>query len=315
MGPVAATRGAPGADPLAPWLAERLGVELVDRSPVRGGCIHSAWCLRLADGSRLFAKTNAASSLPLLEAEAGGLRALAAAASEAGLRLPEPLALGALVPMAVLVLSWLDLGRGSGDGTAEPWRRTGAALARLHRHSLSLRCSEADRPGQAFGWVTDNYIGTSPQANGWEGHWGRFFVERRLVPQLARLASKGVVLGGADALLGQASGWIDGHHPDPCLVHGDLWSGNAAVTHDGVGAIFDPAVYRGDREVDLAMASLFGGFPAAFFRGYQEEWPLPDGHERRADLYNLYHLLNHANLFGGSYRDQCQDGIDRLMRR
>jgi fructosamine-3-kinase len=97
------------------------------------------------------------------------------------------------------------------------------------------------------------------------------------------------------------------------LVHGDLWSGNAAMLADGRGAIFDPAVHRGDREVDLAMARLFGGFPQTFFAGYEEQWPLPKGHRRRVPLYNLYHLLNHANLFGDSYRAQAQATIDELL--
>ena len=98
-------------------------------------------------------------------------------------------------------------------------------------------------------------------------------------------------------------------------MHGDLWSGNAALLADGRGALFDPAVYRGDREVDLAMARLFGGFPPGFFAGYEAAWPLPAGHRERVDLYNLYHLLNHANLFGGSYRSQAQACLEALLRR
>jgi fructosamine-3-kinase len=135
-----------------------------------------------------------------------------------------------------------------------------------------------------------------------------------LAPQLERLAQGGDPLPGADALLARIPAWLSGHCPEPCLVHGDLWSGNVGVLADGRGAIFDPAVHRADREVDLAMARLFGGFPASFFEGYQAEWPLPDGHRRRVDLYNLYHLLNHANLFGGSYAGQAGRLISRLLR-
>jgi fructosamine-3-kinase len=306
---------APSPDPLAPWLADRLGVELVGRTPVGGGCIHSAWCLHLADGTRLFAKTNQASASPLLDAEAEGLEALALAAGEDGPALPVPLARGVVGPSAVLVLSWLDLGPGRPAAGPIPWRRLGAALARLHRRSLCCRCHGADRPGAAFGWPTDNYIGSGPQPNGWDGDWGRFFVERRLAPQLERLARAGAALRGAEALMEQAAGWLDGHGAEPCLVHGDLWSGNAAITAAGEGAVFDPAVHRGDREVDLAMARLFGGFPAAFFEGYEREWPLPGDHSRRVDLYNLYHLLNHANLFGGAYRGRCQATIQELLCR
>ena len=168
-------------------------------------------------------------------------------------------------------------------------------------------------PAAAFGWPQANFIGSGPQPNGWDPDWGRFFVQRRLAPQLELLARGGSPLERAESLLAWAADQLAEHRPEPALVHGDLWSGNAALTADGRGAIFDPAVYRGDREVDLAMAQLFGGFPAAFFDGYNAEWPLPADHRRRIALYNLYHLLNHANLFGGSYRLQCQASIDRLL--
>jgi fructosamine-3-kinase len=301
------------ADNLTPWLAERLGVALAGCTPVGGGCIHSAWRLDLADGSRLFAKTNAAASLPLLEAEAEGLQALKVAAGEAGPLVPVPLALGVAGADAVLVLSWLELEGGRSAAQSPPWRRLGAALAGLHRNSLTRCCVAEDRLGSSFGWPRDNVIGAFPQRNGWHDDWGRFFVERRLAPQLEHLACSGTPLAQAQSLLERSGQWLAEHRPDPCLVHGDLWSGNAALSTAGQGAIFDPAVYRGDREVDLAMARLFGGFPAAFFAGYEAEWPLPPGHRFRSDLYNLYHLLNHANLFGGSYLGQCQATIEKLL--
>jgi fructosamine-3-kinase len=303
------------ADPLTPWLNDRLGVALVGRRPVGGGCIHSAWCLHLAGGSRLFAKTSAASCLPLLEAEAEGLLALAAAAGNEGPQVPVPLAHGMAGGSAVLVLSWLELDLSRSAVGMQQWRFLGAALTHLHRSSLLRPCLAADRPGEAFGWPTDNFIGSAPQRNGWDVDWGRFFVERRLAPQLEHLARSGTPLGQAQSLLERAGQWLADHQPDPCLVHGDLWSGNAAITTSGQGAIFDPAVYRGDREVDLAMAGLFGGFPEAFFAGYEAAWPMPSGHRFRRDLYNLYHLLNHANLFGGSYLGQCQSRIDSLLSR
>ena len=300
---------------LSPWLTEHLGVELVGCRPVGGGCIHSAWRLDLADGSRLFAKTNGAASLPLLEAEAEGLQALRTATGPEGLQVPVPLVCGVAGPSAVLVLSWLELETGRSAADALPWRRLGAALAGLHQRSLTLHCVAADRGGSAFGWPRDNVIGAFPQRNGWDEDWGRFFVQRRLAPQLDHLARSGNPLRQAELLLERSGEWLGEHRPDPCLVHGDLWSGNAAITTGGQGAIFDPAVYRGDREVDLAMARLFGGFPAAFFAGYAAAWPLHSGHRFRSDLYNLYHLLNHANLFGGAYLGQCQGCIDTLLSR
>jgi fructosamine-3-kinase len=303
---------APGpGDPLAAWLMDRCGVSLAGRTAVGGGCIHSAWCLELRDGGRLFAKTNRADALPLLEAEAEGLAALAAAADPDRLVIPVPLALGVVGDQAVLLLPWLELGGSApaarwGDGGG--WRGLGAALAELHRRSLATA-------SEGFGWHHDNFIGSGPQPNRWQAHWGTFFAERRLQPQLQRLAARSGPLRGGEELLEQVPAWLGGHGAEPCLVHGDLWSGNAALTASGSGALFDPAVYRGDREVDLAMARLFGGFPEAFFAGYEQAWPLPAGHRARAGLYNLYHLLNHANLFGGGYRQQAQAAIDQLLSR
>ncbi len=299
----------PPGDPLAAWLDERLGAGLEARRPVGGGCIHSAWCLQLSDGRRLFAKTNRLSALPLLEAEAEGLAALAAAADPARLVVPAPLALAEVGDQAVLVLPWLDLS----SSARSDWRALGAALATLHRRSLAGPLLPGDRGAAAYGWGRDNAIGSTPQHNGWLEDWGAFFVERRLQPQLALLERRGPPLRGAADLLARSRGWLSGHAPEPVLVHGDLWSGNAAMLADGRGAIFDPAVHRGDREVDLAMARLFGGFPRAFFAGYEDEWPLAEGHRWRVALYNLYHLLNHANLFGGSYRAQAQATIDQLL--
>lgn len=301
---------AAASDPLLPWLQQQLGVTLRRRTPVSGGCIHSAWRLELAEGGLLFAKTAALRDLPLLEAEADGLAALALAAEGLGLRVPQPRGLGRCGDQVVLVLDWLELG---GSGPAKDWRRLGQGLARLHRRSLVLACGAGDRLDGAFGWPRDNVIGSTPQANGWLQDWGAFFRRRRLEPQLQLLERRGVSLRGGQRLLESLEGWLADHRPEAVLVHGDLWSGNAALTAGGDAALFDPAVHRADREVDLAMAQLFGGFPAAFFDGYGQEWPLPAGHRARVRLYNLYHLLNHANLFGGGYIAQSQASLDALL--
>ena len=240
-----------------------------------------------------------------MEAEAEGLRALARHAGE-DLAIPQPRLCGIGGDRAVLVLSWLDLKARSRDPSR--WRRLGASLAHLHRQSLS-----GESPLR-FGWSQDNFIGSGPQPNGWSDSWGRFFRERRLEPQLRRLERRDGAVSGADALLDQVPGWLESHGAEPALVHGDLWAGNAGLTEGGRGALFDPAVYRGDREVDLAMARLFGGFPEDFFKGYSGIWPLSPGHERRVPLYNLYHLLNHANLFGGGYGAQARSGVLELLR-
>ena len=317
---------------LAAWILERTGRRLQRRAPVAGGSIHAAWRLELEGGERLFAKSCGLADQELLETEADGLAALAAAAAcaaesqtngdacvhdgdsnrpaTAPLQVPQPLALGVVADQVVLLLPWLEI-RSDTDPAA--WRGFGAALAALHRASLGRALVPGDRPWGFHGWWRDNVIGSTPQSNAWGDDWGRFFSERRLAPQLALLARRGGALAGAEALLEQVPRWLASHQPEPALVHGDLWSGNGAVLRGGSAAMFDPAVYRGDREVDLAMARLFGGFPASFFAGYAEAWPLPAGHVQRVDLYNLYHLLNHANLFGGGYRDRSQALIRQLL--
>jgi len=301
---------ASASDPLSNWLQRQLGVELRRRTSVTGGSIHRAWLLELADGSCLFAKTSPAAALAGLEAEADGLAALMLAGAASGLQLPSPRAWGRAGDQAVLVLDWLDL---AGSASSTGWQRLGQGLARLHRRSLEHPCGEGDRIDGQFGWPRDNVIGSTPQANGWLPDWATFFRRRRLEPQLRLLERRGVRLRGSQALLECLEDWLAPHRPEPVLVHGDLWSGNAALTAGGSGALFDPSVHRADREVDLAMAQLFGGFPASFFEGYGQEWPLPAGHRARVRLYNLYHLLNHANLFGGGYIAQSQASLEALL--
>src|SRR5262245_18398887 len=161
------------------------------------------------------------------------------------------------------------------------------------------------KPGPRFGWQRDNYIGSTPQQNGWCNDWIVFWVTRRLEPQISLARDKGF-----DVSL-PSTRMLESHRPQPALLHGDLWSGNAGFTAEGP-VVFDPAVYYGDREADLAMTELFGGFPREFYRAYNEAYPLPGGYEQRKHLYNLYHLLNHLNLFGGGYLGQVKSTL-RLL--
>ncbi|TGG81132.1 MAG: fructosamine kinase [Aphanocapsa feldmannii 288cV] len=278
-------------------IAAALGSGPIRRKAVAGGCIHQSWMLSLADGRRVFCKRNSAGALANFQAEATGLRALVQAGS--GLAIPAPLWCGAVGSDALLILEWLDLGGGGRDG----WSALGRGLAALHRHPV----------GERFGWQEDNFIGSGPQRNGWLEDWGAFFAGRRIAHQLAIARRRGLELRGGDQLVEAIPYLLAGHTTRPSLVHGDLWSGNAAITAEGLGSIFDPAAHLADREVDLAMTHLFGGFPAAFHDAYAASWPLPAGHQGRRDLYNLFHLLNHANLFGGGYRQQSQQLIDQLL--
>jgi fructosamine-3-kinase len=263
-------------------------------TPVAGGCIHR--CLLLEGGGRrYFAKTNARSERDNFAAEADGLAALSAA----GARVPVPLCQGQAGEQAFLVLEHLEL-RGNGDYAA-----LGRALAAVH----SVH-------GEFFGWRRDNYIGRTPQLNRRSPSWSEFWREARLGPQLELARENGLgesLLKKGEQLAGAVPGLLSGHAPAASLLHGDLWSGNAGFLADGTPVFFDPAVYWGDREADLAMTELFGGFPQDFYSAYAEAAPVDRGYAVRKRLYNLYHVLNHANLFGGGYAAQAERMIERLL--
>jgi len=272
-----------------------LGVE-----NVAGGCIHTALSLtgRSSSGERrYFAKVDEAGRSAMLEAEADGLAAL----REAGaLRVSATVAQGQDAEHAWLVLEWLDLGALEGPSAAV----LGAALARQHRV-----------PQARFGWRRDNFIGATPQENAAADDWAAFWRDRRLAPQLRlaarnRLPSKMIDRG--ERLAADCAGFFRNLAVRPSLLHGDLWSGNAAAER-GIAVVFDPAVYAGHREADIAMTELFGGFPRDFLAAYFTDWPVEAGYTVRRDLYNLYHVLNHANLFAGAYVGQAADGIGKLL--
>lgn len=265
---------------------------------VGGGCIHAAAVLEDRE-RRYFVKSNERTFLERFEAEAEGLRALRQAGA---LRVPEPVCWGTADARAYLVLEHLDL-QPAGAGAQET---LGRRLAELHRVSAPR-----------FGWHRDNAIGLTPQPNAWSADWAAFFRDRRLGYQLelvgrnghARLARAG------ERLLLQVTALLRGHDPRPSLLHGDLWSGNVAQLGAGEPVIFDPAAYFGDREADLAMTELFGRFADGFYRAYDAAWPPAPGYELRRDLYNLYHVLNHLNLFGAGYLGQSERLIGRLLAR
>jgi fructosamine-3-kinase len=264
--------------------------------PVGGGCINTA--VRLADGRRSwFVKVNAAAMRDMFEAERAGLEELAAADA---IRVPRPLAVGSGDGQSWLVLEDIAFGR-PGPGGA---RNAGRRLAALHR-----------RTAPAFGWKRDNTIGATPQPNPWTASWPEFWRDHRLGHQL-RLAARGGHGGRLQALgerlMTRLPALLD-HSPAPSLLHGDLWGGNFGYTIEGEAVIYDPAVYYGDREADLAMTELFGGFGSELYAGYREAWPLDAGYATRKVLYNLYHVLNHLNLFGGGYGAQAEAMMARLL--
>ncbi len=268
---------------------------VANRRSVGGGCINQTY--QISDGrQRFFLKLNRAAQVAMFEAEALGLKDMDDSQT---LRVPRPICWGTAEDSAYLVLEWLDLGQAS----PASWRRMGEHLAALHRVTHH----------QGFGWHRGNTIGATPQPNPWTTNWLAFFRDHRLAHQFALARRRGGHFPRQQALLQALPDLLAGHHPSPALVHGDLWSGNAAMTPAGEPVIFDPATYYGDREVDLAMTELFGRFPTAFYEGYQAAYPLAVGYSQRKTLYNLYHILNHFNLFGGSYEAQANRMIDQLL--
>lgn len=262
-----------------------------------GGCINQTY--RLSDDKRqYFVKRNQAHLLDMFAAEAEGLAEIDATNCIA---VPKVICYGTTGQYAYLVLSWF----GSATGKPVTMANFGKQLAALHRH---------EKP--QFGWHRNNTIGATPQNNTWQSDWITFWQQQRLGYQLKLAANKGY--GGAlqqlgKQLLAKVPIFFSNYQAHPSLLHGDLWAGNYAINQHGKTIIFDPAVYYGDREVDIAMTELFGRFPSDFYAAYQAAYPLDAGYSVRKQLYNLYHILNHLNLFGGTYQAQSLRMIEQLL--
>lgn len=290
-----------------PWrdieaaIREASGASFVieSRAGIGGGCINESYVVR-GRGHAYFVKLNAPDRLSMFEAEAAGLDEIARSNT---VRVPRTLCHGAGAGAGAswLVLEHIELGPASGRGMEELGRR----LAAMHRVTAPR-----------VGWHRDNTIGATPQTNTPGTDWMAFWRQHRLGFQL-RLASenghRGRLLTQGERLLEQLPVFFSGYEPRPSLLHGDLWSGNAAFMRDGAPVVFDPAVYYGDREADIAMTELFGGFSAEFYRAYDEADARDPGYATRKQLYNLYHVLNHLNLFGGGYRAQAERMIGELL--
>ncbi len=274
------------------------GNEIHNVQSISEGSIHKTWHLHLKNGTELFAKTASANAWEMLNCEAKGLEALRKFTNPKFVEIPEVIAITQLCGEAILLLPWLDF-------LGHDQNALGTGLALIHKSSA------AQGPGE-FGWDKEGFIGAGPQPKGWEQNWGECFVKLRLLPQMKLAVNWGLQISEYDVLLNSLIQYLEDHKPEPCLVHGDLWSGNAAVQKNGLGVLIDPACWWADREVDIAMTKLFGGFSANFYKAYNETWALSPTSETRIEIYNLYHLLNHANLFGGSYISRCYSTLQRL---
>lgn len=257
---------------------------------VGGGCINHASRLELVDGRRFFLKWNSAPLPGLFEREAEGLAALS---SSGALRVPSSPLPGS--PPPFLIMEWIESGAKGRDFS----ERFGRSLAEMHR----------DATGDRFGFDHDNYLGATLQPNSWSSDWVEFFRQRRLGHQLRLAREHGVadreLLSLGDRLMESLERFLAEPEEPPCLLHGDLWGGNYMVGASGEPVLIDPAAYYGRREADLAMTMLFGGFDRRFYAAYEESWPLATDSPERLEIYKLYHLLNHLNLFGGGYLGSC----------
>jgi fructosamine-3-kinase len=257
-----------------------------------GGCINQA--TKISDSQRdFFIKTNQVSYLDIFETEAIALKQIYTTNT---IRVPQPICWGIAGDAAYLAMESLEF------GGQQDWEAMGRNLAAMHRVTSN----------RGFGWDRHNAIGATPQINHWTKDWISFWIEHRLAFQIHLAKRKSWRCTIAEEKIYESlSRSFDNYQPQPSMVHGDLWSGNAAFVN-GEPVIFDPALYFGEREVDLAMTELFGGFPSQFYQAYQVTYPLDAGYQQRKTLYNLYHILNHFNLFGGSYGSQANRMIESI---
>ena len=283
--------------------ATKLGEKsLVDKIiPVGGGCIHKAWCINFQNGNQIFAKSNNIENFNMFKFESDCLLALKKFANKSYISIPKPLDLIKFKNISILFLNWIKIEQNQTN-------ILGKGLALIHKAS-------AEENNKNFGWNEDGFIGSNIQIKGWDSNWGDFFVNYRLRPQLLKAASWGVKHEDYNNVLIYLSSYLNSHNPEISLVHGDLWSGNCGRTENGLGSLYDPASYWGDREVDISMTKLFGNFNIEFYKGYEEIWPLKKSSKDRVAIYNLYHLLNHANIFGGSYKESSLKILKDLRSR
>ena len=271
---------------------EHFGLNLTQSEPqsVPGGDINQSFVAENTQGKPFFIKVNA--NAELLELEAKNLALLA----RAEINTPHVIGFNRFTDAGVLVLEYLPL-VASGDEQS-----LGQLLAKLHR-----------KTAEQYGLSYNNYIGSTLQQNSRSDSWAEFWWHNRLAPQLDMARRNRALMVDTRRLKILSDRLLAGHQPLASLLHGDLWGGNKGYLRDGQPVLFDPACYFGDRETDLAFTLVFGGFGHGFYQSYREAWPLPDGWQRREPLYNLYHLLNHLNLFGDSYRGSVESAVASLL--
>ncbi|TCV84166.1 fructosamine kinase family protein [Sulfurirhabdus autotrophica] len=279
-------------------VASRKLFEISRAQSVSGGCINDAYFVQNNQGERYFVKTNQAEKLTMFEAEVAGLIEIARTHT---VRVPQPICSGKFENTAFVVTEYIEMVAGN----ASSHRKMGTKIANMHM------VTQAE-----FGWRIDNTIGDTPQPNGLMNNWIDFWREHRLGFQLNLALKNSIakeVVRKGEKLMVDLAAFFPEEMPRPALLYGDLWGGNWMMDSQGEPVVFDPAVYYGDREADIAMTELFGGFSPDFYAAYNAVFPLDAGYKTRKTLYNLYHVLNHFNLFSGGYAAQAERMIDTLL--
>jgi len=289
-----------------------LSDSISEARPIGGGCIHQGTVLTSERGDTYFLKWNEVVPQGMFTAEADGLEALreASSASRSGVIVPEPLAWREDEATAWLLMEYIPHGAGSAHAS----RALGEGLALIHGCGAEGPAGGTEPGGAAFGWRTENWIGSLPQSNPLTPSWGTFWRDARLAPQLARARGRGLLTDPRyDRVLERAPNAL-AHVRRPELVHGDLWNGNTFFSSAGHPVLIDPAIHWGDGELDLAMSELFGGFGPDFYAAYRAVRPVSEAYAAYArDLYQLYFLLVHVNLFGGAYTRDADRSAARVL--
>ncbi len=277
---------------------ENQSIHFTKSEPLSGGCINQAWKLTGSNGKQYFVKTNSPALENMFITEASALQDIE---KNHSIRTPHVLFYGREIRFSYLVLEYIPL------RPLTDQRKLGEQLAQMHQLTPSFK---------HFGWTKNNYIGSTPQSNKIHENWTTFWRDERLLYQLKLAKNNGYATKAYDAGLKLAESlplFFAGYSPTPSLLHGDLWGGNCACDMNGNPVIYDPAIYYGDRETDIAMTELFGGFTPDFYNAYESSYALDSGYKTRKILYNLYHILNHFNLFGAGYAGQAESMTKQLL--
>ena len=264
---------------------------------VHGGDIHNAWRIEFSN-KKLFLKRNIRNK-KFLEFEKYCLQNLRKYINQENLVIPEVIAYKNIKNTEILLIEWIDMHNFD-------QKKLGKGLGELHLKS-------AESNPKTFGFPVEGFIGTTDQKKGLEDNWIDCFLSLRIIPQLLSLKSKILDKEIINKVKEKIKSELLNHKPINALVHGDLWSGNAGMDKNGKGVIFDPASWWADNEVDIAMTKLFGGFRKEFYEEYHRIFPVKNGFEKRIIIYNFYHILNHANMFGGGYLKQVKDYIKAIL--